>query len=71
MKRHGTTTATKYGYDGHVQRSTTTDANGDLWTSTYDLAGEVISKTDPTAGISTMGYDADGNLQQEQGLPRA
>jgi RHS repeat-associated protein len=60
----GTISATKYGYDGHGQQSTTTDAKNQVWTSTYDLAGEVISKTDPTAGASTMGYDADGNLLQ-------
>ncbi|MFJ9907924.1 GH-E family nuclease [Streptomyces sp. NPDC101152] len=62
----GTTTATKYGYDGHGRQSTTTDAKGDVWTNTYDLAGEVISKTDPTAATSTMVYDADGNLLQTQ-----
>ncbi|MFE3852406.1 RHS repeat-associated core domain-containing protein [Streptomyces griseorubiginosus] len=60
----GTTAATTYGYDGHGQKSTTTDAKGDKWTSVYDLADEVTSKTDPTAGISTMTYDADGNLLQ-------
>ncbi|WP_158812277.1 RHS repeat domain-containing protein [Streptomyces fulvoviolaceus] len=60
----GTTSATTYGYDGHGQQATTTDAKGDTWTSTYDLADEVTAKTDPTAGTSTMTYDADGNLLQ-------
>ncbi|MGW2525033.1 RHS repeat-associated core domain-containing protein [Streptomyces sp. NPDC001617] len=61
----GTTSSTKYGYDGHNQQSTTTDAKSDVWTNTYDLAGEVITKTDPTAGTtSAMTYDADGNLLQ-------
>ncbi|MET7735850.1 RHS repeat-associated core domain-containing protein [Streptomyces sp. NPDC005402] len=60
----GTTSATTFGYDGHGQQATTTDAKGDTWTSTYDLADEVTAKTDPTAGISTMTYDADGNLLQ-------
>ena len=62
----GTTNATTYGYDGHDQESTTTDANGDVWTSTYDLVGDVVSKSDPTAGTSTMVYDADSNLLQAQ-----
>ncbi|WP_051801270.1 RHS repeat domain-containing protein [Streptomyces sp. NRRL F-525] len=60
----GTTNATTYGYDGHGQQSTTTDAKNQVWTSTYDLAGEVASKSDPTAGTSNMVYDADGNLLQ-------
>lgn len=61
----GATSATSYGYDGHGQQSTTTDAKNQVWTSTYDLAGEVLSKTDPTAGTtSNMTYDADGNLLQ-------
>ncbi|MEV6505838.1 RHS repeat-associated core domain-containing protein [Streptomyces sp. NPDC051642] len=63
----GTRTATTYGFDGHNQQSTTTDAKNQVWTSTYDLAGEVVSKTDPTAGTtSAMTYDADGNLLQAQ-----
>jgi RHS repeat-associated protein len=62
----GTTAPTSYGYDGHGQQSTTTDANGEKWTNAYDLAGEVVSKTDPTAGTATMAYDADGNLLQSQ-----
>ncbi|MCG7208169.1 GH-E family nuclease [Streptomyces arenae] len=61
----GATTATTYGYDGHNQQSTTTDAKNHVWTTTYDLAGEVTSKTDPTAGKSSdMTYDGDGNLLQ-------
>ncbi|MGY5061026.1 RHS repeat domain-containing protein, partial [Streptomyces sp. 900105755] len=62
----GATTATTYGYDGHNQQSTTTDAKNQVWTNTYDLMGEVLSKTDPTAGTSYMTYDADGNLLQTQ-----
>lgn len=62
----GTSSATKYSYDGHNQQSATTDAKGDVWASTHDLAGDVISRTDPTAGTSTMAYDADGNLLQAQ-----
>ncbi|MEV6480096.1 RHS repeat-associated core domain-containing protein [Streptomyces sp. NPDC051576] len=64
---NGTTSATTYGYDGHGEQSTITDAKNQVWTNTYDLAGEVVSKTDPTAGAtSDMTYDADGNLLQAQ-----
>ncbi|MFJ9710837.1 RHS repeat-associated core domain-containing protein [Streptomyces sp. NPDC101234] len=63
----GTASATTYGYDGHNQQSTTTDVKNQVWTNTYDLAGEVVSKTDPTAGkTSAMTYDGDGNLLQAQ-----
>jgi RHS repeat-associated protein len=62
----GTAVATTYGYDGHGKQSTTTDANGDVWTTGYDLAGEVVSKFDPTAGTSSMAYDGDGNLTQTE-----
>jgi RHS repeat-associated protein len=62
----GTSTATKYGFDGHGNQSTTTDANGDVWTTTYNLLGQVTAKQDPDAGTTTgMTYDADGNLLQE------
>ncbi|MFJ3795421.1 RHS repeat domain-containing protein [Streptomyces sp. NPDC090088] len=62
----GTTSATTYGYDGHNQQSTTTDAKHQVWTNTYDLADEAVSKTDPTAGTSDLTYDADGNLLQSK-----
>jgi RHS repeat-associated protein len=63
----GTTTATTYGYDDHGHQATTTDAKNHVWTTTYDLAGEVTTKTDPTAGTSSdMTYDADGNLLQSK-----
>jgi RHS repeat-associated protein len=61
----GTAVPTKYGYDAHGNQATTTDASAShTWTSVYDLAGEVTSKSDPTAGTSTMTYDNDGNLAQ-------
>ena len=43
----GTYNATKYGYDGHGNQATITDANGDTWTSTYNLLGEATSKYRP------------------------
>ena len=59
----GTEDTTSYGYDGHGNQATTTNA-GSTWTSVYNLLGQVTSKTDPDAGTSTMVYDPDGNLLQ-------
>jgi len=60
----GSYNATKYGYDGHGNQATLTDASGDTWTSTYNLLGQLTAKADPDAGTSTMAYDPDGNLVQ-------
>jgi len=62
----GTTTNTSYGYDSHGNQSTIIDADGNTWTSTYNLLGQATSKSDPDAGTTSgMTYDADGNLLQE------
>ena len=62
---------TAYGFDATTTDATygdayttTVDAQGDTSTSYTDLAGDTVEKVDPTAGISTMAYDADGNLTQ-------
>jgi RHS repeat-associated protein len=60
----GTSTATRYGYDGHGNQNTTTDPAGSTWTSTFNLLGQVTAKTDPDAGTSTMRYDGTGNLTE-------
>ncbi len=60
----GTYNATKYGYDGHGNQATITDANGDTWSSTDNLLGQVTSKTDPDAGTISMQYDPNGNVIQ-------
>ncbi|MEU8406559.1 RHS repeat-associated core domain-containing protein [Micromonospora sp. NPDC048842] len=60
----GTATVSKYGYDEHGNQSTLTDASNNVWTSTYNLLGQVVSKVDPDAGTSSMSYDANGNLEQ-------
>jgi RHS repeat-associated protein len=60
----GVTTATGYGYDGHGNQNTVTDAQNHTWTSTYNLLGQVTAKTAPDAGASSMLYDGDGNLTQ-------
>ncbi len=61
----GARNTTAYGYDGHGQKNTTTSA-GSTWTSTYNLLGQIDSKTDPDAGKSSMWYDANGNLTQTE-----
>ncbi|RLK22479.1 RHS repeat-associated protein [Micromonospora sp. M71_S20] len=58
----GTATVSKYGYDSHGNQSTLTDADNNVWTSTYNLLGQVVAKSDPDAGDSSMAYDANGNL---------
>ncbi|MEV8094372.1 polymorphic toxin-type HINT domain-containing protein [Kitasatospora sp. NPDC085879] len=59
----GQSQAVTYGYDGHGKQNTVT-ANGSTWTTTYNLLGQATAKNDPDAGISTMQYDAAGNLSQ-------
>jgi RHS repeat-associated protein len=60
----GTTTATTYGYDGHGNQATVTDAQTHTWTSTFNLLGQATSKADPDAGTSTLAYDNNANLTQ-------
>ncbi|MEH0936263.1 RHS repeat-associated core domain-containing protein [Micromonospora psammae] len=60
----GTATVSRYGYDVRGNRSTMTDAANNVWTSTYNLLGQVVAKSDPDAGNSSMVYDANGNVVQ-------
>ncbi|MGW4467947.1 RHS repeat-associated core domain-containing protein [Micromonospora sp. NPDC004704] len=60
----GDTVDTSYGYDARGNQTTVTDTASNTWTSTYDLLGQVVAKSDPDAGTSTMRYDANGNLIQ-------
>ena len=60
----GAYNATKYGYDGHGNQATITDASSHTWTSTYNLLGQVTTKADPDAGTSTLAYDPNGNPVQ-------
>lgn len=62
----GTGLSTSYGFDGHGNQTTTTDPDGQVWTSVYNLLGQVTEKQDPTAGNSFMTYDANGNLLQTE-----
>jgi RHS repeat-associated protein len=60
----GSYNATKYGYDGHGNQATITDAKSNTWTSTYNLLGQATTKADPDAGTSTLAYDPNGNVTQ-------
>ncbi|MEV6692209.1 RHS repeat-associated core domain-containing protein [Micromonospora sp. NPDC051196] len=60
----GTTTTSSYGYDVRGNQTTLTDAKNNVWTSTYNLLGKVVTKSDPDAGDSSLSYDANGNLAQ-------
>ncbi|MER7416131.1 RHS repeat-associated core domain-containing protein [Micromonospora peucetia] len=60
----GTATVSRYGYDGHGNQSTLTDADNNVWTSTYNLLGQLVAKSDPDAGNSSMVYDDNGNVVQ-------
>ena len=57
----GTTQATTYSYNTRGELSDISDA-GENWTSSYNLLGQVTSRTDPDAGTTSMVYDGDGNL---------
>src|SRR5262249_26749428 len=52
---------TTYTYTPTGQQATVADA-GRTWTYTYDLLGRKTSQSDPSAGTTTYGYDAAGNL---------
>jgi RHS repeat-associated protein len=60
----GTATASRYSYDGHGNRASSTDAQSNTWTSTFNLLGQLTAKVDPDAGSSTMAYDGNGNVVQ-------
>ncbi|WP_320068646.1 hypothetical protein [Micromonospora sp. RTGN7] len=60
----GTAMVSRYGYDNRGNQSTLTDAENNVWTSTYNLLGQVVAKSDPDAGSSSMVYDANGKLVQ-------
>jgi RHS repeat-associated protein len=64
----GTKQVTTYGYDNRGNEATTqqgTAGGAPVWTSTYNLLGQVTSKADPDAGtVTDMRYDLGGNLTQ-------
>jgi RHS repeat-associated protein len=53
---------TTYSYTPAQQLAGITDAAGNQWSYTYDLAGDQKSATDPDAGTTTMTYDPAGQL---------
>ncbi|WP_405111418.1 sugar-binding protein [Micromonospora sp. NBC_01405] len=60
----GTAVVSKFGYDGHGHQASLTDAQNNVWASTYNLLGQVESMTDPDAGGSSIVYDGNDNLVQ-------
>ncbi|MFG1609855.1 polymorphic toxin-type HINT domain-containing protein [Actinoplanes sp. NPDC049265] len=59
----GSTTSSRYGYDVRGNQNKIIDADGNEWTSEYDLLNRIMSKTDPDGGATIgLSYDATGNL---------
>ncbi|MEV0269709.1 RHS repeat-associated core domain-containing protein [Hamadaea sp. NPDC050747] len=58
----GAYTKITYGYDRRGNQSTITDAGGNVWTSTFNLLGQVSDTVDPDAGSTHLTYDKNGNL---------
>jgi RHS repeat-associated protein len=54
--------ATSYTYTPARQLATITDAAGNKWSYSYDLAGDQVSRSDPDSGTSVSTYDAAGQL---------
>ena len=58
----GSHTTIRYGYDHRGNPATITDDRGAIWTSVFNLLGQVVTKTDPDAGTSQLTYDNVGNV---------
>jgi RHS repeat-associated protein len=54
--------ATGYTYTPGGQLATITDAAGNVWSYTYNLAGDQLTADDPDVGTSTSTYDPAGQL---------
>jgi RHS repeat-associated protein len=50
--------ATTYTYTPAQKLATITDAAGNVWSYTYNLLGDQLSRSDPDAGTTTSTYDA-------------
>lgn len=60
----GTPITTTYGFDGHGKQNSVTTTTG-TWTTTYDLLGQAVAKSDPDAGAtSNIRYDGNGNVTE-------
>jgi RHS repeat-associated protein len=53
---------TTYTYTPAGKLATITDAAGNGWSYSYDLAGDKVSETDPDTGTATSTFDAAGQL---------
>jgi RHS repeat-associated protein len=53
---------TSYAYTPSQSLATITDAAGNAWSYSYDLAGDLYSQTDPDTGTTTSSYDPAGQL---------
>jgi YD repeat-containing protein len=62
----GTTQATGYSYHTRGELGTIT-GNGEQWTKTYNLLGQITGTTDPDGGAASMAYDGNGNLLTSTG----
>ena len=58
----GTYSSTSYGYTPLGKENKIADADGNVWTSSYDMLGRTIGSTDPSTGHSSYTYDLAGNL---------
>lgn len=62
----GTAVPLQYGFDGHDKQASVTQPGPNTWTTTHNLLGDIVRKTDPDTGAPTidMRYDGNGNLLQ-------
>jgi RHS repeat-associated protein len=58
----GATVKITYGYDRRGNQNSVTDDAGHIWTQTFNLLGQAVTKTDPDAGASAMTYDELGRV---------
>jgi RHS repeat-associated protein len=58
----GTHQDTTYAYDRLGRLTTTTDAAGLVWASTYDPRGRVVAMSDPDSGTTTYTFDDAGRV---------
>ncbi|WP_239166188.1 RHS repeat domain-containing protein [Actinoplanes italicus] len=61
----GSRVTSTFGFNGQGLQDTTTDQTGNTWTSTFNLLGQILTKSDPDSGtVKDLKYDGNGNLTQ-------